>query len=106
MSQQKNQKDKVEVRQCTVKQSRYGPTECSQELRNIVEVSRHSPPTRSKKKTFLFLSFGCQIGRVDELRSTAPDFTVALCVTNVFFLSIGVVVYEDSQDSDGEDGQG
>ena len=37
MSQEKNQKDKVEVRQCTVEQSRYGPTERNQELWDVMD---------------------------------------------------------------------
>ena len=106
MSQQEKQKHKVKVRQCTVEQDRDGPTESGQELRDVMEMTRDSPPTGSKKKALLFHTFGGEVCRMDELRTTAPDFTVALCVANMFFLSIGVIVYEDGQDSNCEDGQG
>ena len=66
MSQQNHQEHKVEVGECTVKESRNSPAEGGHDLGDVVEVTGHTPPARHQQETRLLLSTGCVVGSLQR----------------------------------------
>ena len=71
-----------------------------------MKVPGDSPPSRHKKKTG-FLFAGCSVvSCFDSGWPSPPDFAVSLRLASELLVSVCVVVDEDGQDSQCEDGEG
>ena len=104
MRQQNEKEDEVEVRDGAVEQCRQRPEQRSQELWDVVEVSRHAPPPGHKEDTLSLSPLASAVRGPDQLRSLTPNGARPIGVPHLLPLPVRVVVKEDRDESDDHHG--